>query len=539
MLTSLTHPLLMAVLTVGLLGVFIVVVWAVRRFDLAVSDNIATALASRHAPVAAGGVTALVALLVWGSLSEPGIFHDEQAYVLQAEIFAQGRWTGEVPPAPEFFEQAHVFVEPRVAAKYPPGHSLLLAPGIWLGLPGLVPLLLSGVAGALVFAIARRLTEPTAALLTWLLWTTSAECLFWRASYFSQNTSVTLWLLSVWALLNWKASGRPYQLFAIAGSLAWMFLTRPLTAIALGTPIVLYVILTARQRHLHRQVVFAMAIALPVLLLNFLWQERTLGNWLTSPYAEYSRVYFPYVKPGCGVDPKPPVRHNAPEIDWLGRQFVRLHAAHKPEALPAILLQRVFAVLAALGQGWRGFLVVLFALGALRVRGPGLFAVVSAGCLLVGYLIYAHPAPWAVYMQKSFLFFFIASLELVRLGHMELKLERGQLQAVMLSATLLLLPATVSDVLGARRVNDIRSEFHRAAAVTLASVPRREPAVVFVWYPQTHNHHLSLITNTPDYHKAPLWIVHDRGSANDRLPRLTDRTAYRLNTESWTVERLR
>jgi 4-amino-4-deoxy-L-arabinose transferase-like glycosyltransferase len=103
--------------------------------------------------------------------------------------------------------------------------------------------------------------------------------------------------------LNWKASGRTYQLVAVLGSLAWIFLTRPLAAMALGAPIVLCVFVAARQRQLIRQVVFAMAIALPVLLLYFLWQERTVGDWMISPWAEYSRTYFPFDKPGFGVDP--------------------------------------------------------------------------------------------------------------------------------------------------------------------------------------------------------------------------------------------
>ena len=303
---------------------------------------------------------------------------------------------------------------------------------------------------------------------------------------------------------------------------------------------VLYILVVARQRQLIRQVVFSTALVIPVLFLNFLWQERTLGNWLTSPYAEYSRVYIPFDKPGFGVDPTPPLRQNAPEIAWLGQQFVGLHAAHQLQALPAILLQRVVAVLASLGQGWRGFLVVLFALGALRVRGPGRFALMSAGCLLAGYLIYAHPAQWVVYYAEVFpVFFFIASLELIRLGRVELKLAPGQLRSATLIVMLLLLPLTVSDVLEARRVNDERSNFHRAAAATLASISRDEPAIVFVRYPETHNHHLSLVTNTPDFRKARLWVVHDRGSANERLLRLTDRAAYRLSTKNWTAERLR
>ena len=76
--------------------------------------------------------------------------HDERAYLLQAEIFAGGHWTAPSPPIAAFFEQMHVFIEPAVFAKYPPGHAVMLVPGMWVGLPGLMPALLAGVAGLLL-----------------------------------------------------------------------------------------------------------------------------------------------------------------------------------------------------------------------------------------------------------------------------------------------------------------------------------------------------------------------------------------------------
>ena len=83
--------------------------------------------------------------IVWGSFHEPGVVHDERAYLLQAEIFARGHWTAPSPPLAAFFEQMHVFIEPAVFAKYPPAHALTLVPGIWLGLPGLMPALMTGI----------------------------------------------------------------------------------------------------------------------------------------------------------------------------------------------------------------------------------------------------------------------------------------------------------------------------------------------------------------------------------------------------------
>jgi len=71
-------------------------------------------LDSRWAPVGAGLLTALLGFLVWGSLDQPGIYHDEIAYRLQAEIVASRRLAGEPAPLPEFFEQYHVLVSPSV-----------------------------------------------------------------------------------------------------------------------------------------------------------------------------------------------------------------------------------------------------------------------------------------------------------------------------------------------------------------------------------------------------------------------------------------
>ena len=150
--------------------------------------RLGAALQSRWAPLLFGLLTLIAVRFVWRSLAEPGVVHDERAYLLQAEIFARGRWTAAPPPIPAFFEQMHVFVEPRVFAKYPPTHAMMLVPGVWLGLPGLMPALLAGIAGALTFWLARRLSNEWTALLTWLLWTTAPVTLFWAASYFRAHS---------------------------------------------------------------------------------------------------------------------------------------------------------------------------------------------------------------------------------------------------------------------------------------------------------------------------------------------------------------
>jgi hypothetical protein len=499
----------------------------------------AGALARSLAPVTAGFGSAALTLFVWGSLDEPPVVHDEQAYVLQAEIFGTGRWTGEKPPVPEFFEQTHVFVEPRLAAKYPPGHALLLLPGAMLGIPGLMPVVLAGVAGALIFALTRRIGGGVAvALLTWALWSTSTSSLAWRSSYFSQSSSLVAWLVSLWACSRWAAERKTYHLAIVAGALGWMYLTRPLTALALAAPLGILVLVMAFRRRQLWQVGIACLIAVPLVLLNFLWQAETLGDWSRSPYAEYSQMYFPFVKPGFGVDPTPPSRVVPPEIAWVGEAFKPLHAAHRPQALPRILLSRIVTVSASLGNHWRAFLVLFFAMGV--AMGPSVvrFAAVSGLALFLGYLAYAHPASWTLYYVEAFpIFFFVASYQLVQFAKTALLLEGRPLTVAAALFLLLVSPWLANDVKAARSERDRTSVFHRTARRVLADVPSR--SVVFVQYPAGHSHHRSLIANTPDYRAAPVWVVYDRGERNTYLLRTTDRAAYRLRTADWSLERLR
>jgi hypothetical protein len=503
-------------------------------------------LSGPWAPVAAGMLTAAFVRFVWGSFHEPGVVHDERAYLLQAEIFARGHWTAPPPPLASFFEQMHVFIEPAVFAKYPPAHALTLVPGVWLGIPGVVPVLLCGVSGALVFWIARRLGNEWIALLTWWLWTTAWPTLHWSASYFSETTSAAMWLIAVWATIRWMDSGRRVDLLVVAAALAWGLEARPLTIAVLAVPLAVVIARRVIAARAWTTLAAPVALGAAILMLGPLWNRATLGSWRLDPYPYYSRVYFPYDKPGFGADPAPPLRPLVAEIAPVGEWSRDVHAHYTLSSVPMAFAQRLITLLAWCAEGWR-LVIAAFILAAL-LHGSDVerAGVATIALLLVAYLTFAHPPSWIVYYFEVLpVFYFLAARELGRVIHKGAGLASAAGRRWPASAAnaafaivLVLVPLGMIDVYRVRGAIDRRNAFHRSADAALAGLPA-ELAIVFVRYGPSQSPHFALTRNEADLASARRWVVYDRGPRNGELRAFAPcRSAYRLDTETMRLERL-
>ncbi len=521
---------------------------AARRLHGAELRTLQRALDSRLAPLAVATATLLFLAWVWGSLAEPAFIHDESAYLLQAEIFASGRLSGTPPPLPEFFEQYHVLLTPRLAPKYPPGHALLLVPGVWLGLPGLAPVLLYGVAAGFFFATARRLAGAWVALLAWLVWLSAPMGNVWRCTYLSESTSTAAWILAAWLLLTWWETGRTHDLVGIAVLTAWMGITRPFTAVAFAAPVAGLVLAALRRRGGLRPLLASAAAGAAVLALLPLWCRASTGSWSTLPYTHYSRVYFPYQKPGFGFDTTPPLRELPPDMAAYDRDYRQVHLAHTIDSLPRAIVARLAGAQRDVwgGSAWRPPLLLLFFGGLAALDRRGWFAMAWAPALLLVYLPFAHPPQWGVYYHDVHpVLAFVTALGLWRAlawlatGSWRLGPEAASRTAFPAAAlAVLALALAVSDAAATRRQVQQRVAYHRAFARTIASIP--EPrAVVFVRYHPGHNPHRSLIANPSDYARARVWLVYDRGPDNQRLlERAPDRAAYLFDEASFALSRL-
>ncbi len=505
--------------------------------------RVAAWLESRSAPIVLGAIAGVMFAIAWGSLRQIPVVHDEGSYLFQAKLFATGHWTMPSPPAPEFFEQWHVFVVPHYASKYPPGHALLMVPGIWLGLPGLMPVLIGAATAMLVFVTARRLTNGVIAFWTWGWWATTPIVLWLLGSYFSQPTSAFCWMLGWYALLRWRdepgTGGR--WLMVVGGSVGWMGLTRPLTALAYALPIGVYVLWKVNERRQWKALGLAMAVGLALVLVIPLWSHETIDTVRTTPYALYSKMYFPWDAPGFGIQPTPPMRALPPDMALIANAGMGPQQYYLPSVLPQAFVERAYYAGKKMVGPPRIALALFAAIGLFAITAELAFALGSALVLLVAYLWFNHGSSWSVYyVEIQPALAAIVALGMWRLMHLRWRgVDRAGrtrvvppfVAGVSMLMMLSLAEYAISIVGDAHATGAKLQHYQRNFLAALDTIPA-EKRIVFVRYGSSHNPHLSLIFNDPDLAKAKTWLVYDRGPDNLRLMRMAPDRAPFLFDES-------
>jgi len=504
-------------------------------------------LARRWVALAIGVITAFTFAYEWGTLEQLPLVHDEAAYLLQARLFAAGRWTDSAP-IPEFFEQPHVLVTPRYAAKYPPGHALLLAPGMWFGTPGLVPVILLGITGALLYALGRRVVSVWVGLFAWLVWLALADgTTTFRPSYFSEISTEALWLLGWWALLRWREDRRARWLLLLAAGIGWMAITRPLTAVAFAIPVAIVVLVLVWRRRAWGQLGSACAVGIAILAVIPLWSARTTGSWRVSPLMLYTDQYMPYDVPGFGIRERAPLREPSPEIACFASVFGAEHRWHLPSSIPRNVVHRVRYVLAEAYDDRRHGLLLFAVLGILASPIELGFAIATAALLVLAYTSYPHSPQWTVYYletQPLLALLAAAGIWVVAgaAGRRWGRADRGEPQRsgaqlaswCLLALAVLSIPATRSEARRVHHGKSIGDLPHRMFRHSVDSLPGR--SIVFVRYAPGEACQQNLIENDPPLARARAWIVYDRGVDDGRLLRLApDRAPYLFDAKRGTM----
>jgi hypothetical protein len=503
-------------------------------------DALWAPLRSAYAPLLVGVFAAVIAFLASPerSLHRTPTIQDEYAYLLQARLFASGRWVAAGRPLPYVFTEILTFVTPVVAGKYTPGTSLALVPGVWLGAPGLMPLVLTGVTAAGMFAIARRIAGEIVATLTVVLWLTLNPTLRWQGTYMSEVVSGAAWIVACWALLRWTRQRESWALVFVGAAVGAITITRPYTAVALTVPIAVVVITVVAQRRAWRPLALALACGGVIVGLMPLQNLHTTGSWRLSPVELYRRTYIPFDKLGFGLDSTPGTLPLTPDLDSSMVVFRAGHRGYVRGAVPAAAVDRAKDISRDVWAGpWLGLLpfavLALFGLPA-----EGWFGLASLGSLVVFYMLYWNMPQWTVYyIEVEPVLCFVTMVGVVRaamwFGGARARGRSPGAFALMIIPIMWVMWRRERDE-RAWVNGDAAAYFDRFTA-SLATIPSRR-SIVFVRYGPHHNVNHPLVHNPPDLADAPVWILYDVDSTEAEVRRLAPtRTSYRFDEATWTI----
>ena len=168
---------------------------------------------------------------------------------------------------------------------------------------------------------------------------------------------------------------------------------------ALALPLAFVILRRVMATRAWRALAAPVVLGAAILALGPLWNQQTLGDWRLDPYPHYSRVYFPFDKPGFGADPTPPLRPLVPEIAAVGEWSRDLHARYTLSSVPSAFAERLIAILVWCADGWRLALGALIVAAVLHASGVERAGVATIALLLLAYLTFAHPPMWIALLR--------------------------------------------------------------------------------------------------------------------------------------------
>ncbi|HLB12083.1 MAG TPA: glycosyltransferase family 39 protein, partial [Dehalococcoidia bacterium] len=241
----------------------------------------------------AGG--ALVATYVFDRLPH---VEDEVAFLFQARTLASGQIVAKAPVLPEFFAMPFIMaLDGQWFGKYPPGYPAVLALGALAGQPWLINPLFGALSVGLVYVAGRRFFGSPTGLLAAALTVASPFFLLQAGSALSHVVTL-FWSLAFMLLFDAarRKSSEPAA-WAAGGALGMLILSRPLTAVGIAIPFVLWAgmdILVA-PRHVKRYLPMVPG-ALLFLAGLLAYNHLTTGDSFRTAY----QLYWPYDRIGFG-----------------------------------------------------------------------------------------------------------------------------------------------------------------------------------------------------------------------------------------------
>lgn len=216
-------------------------------------------------------------------------YHDDYAYLVAADTFAQGHLSYPTHPFAEHFETMHVLQRPRYVSKFPPGQGLLLAAGTLAGQPLLGVWLMTAAACAAFWWALCPWTGQQLAVLGALLSAVHPTMLEWSQVYHGGTLAALAGALLLGAAGRFRGDGGRQAGWApavVAGvALGLLAVSRPYEGLVFAAGMFAAV----PSRYWIRVLPVAILALVPLAIYN----RAITGSPLTLPYSLYERQYDP------------------------------------------------------------------------------------------------------------------------------------------------------------------------------------------------------------------------------------------------------
>ena len=284
---------------------------------------------------------------------------DEYNYLYQAKMFASGHlWVNADQKAHDLFENYMILSNGKLFSKYPPGFSLLLLPGVKLGITGLINPLISTITLIFLYLLCAEFVGSFFSILAVSLVAANIYFLGYGASYFSQPASLCLTSMALFFFQRFRSSKRELFLIFSMSALSFHFLVRPLDALCLWAAISFGILMSGRPK---KSLLYCLLPIAGVLIL-LCYNRALAGQWSIAPYSVFSSD-FKVIYDGSQT-----IMSYAAAMfhDLLGNLSAYLRFSFGWYFLPLILIWTPFIVLGLFGRkqddgGSRGFGMVSLA----------------------------------------------------------------------------------------------------------------------------------------------------------------------------------
>ena len=163
---------------------------------------------------------------------------DETGYRFMAELLATGRLRAESPPMKLFFDQVFMINDGHMYAQYFIGWPILMVPGVWLGMPGVMNPIYSSLTVPPLFLVLARVAAGGWAKLGILLFLSAPMLMVGAATGLSHTSCLCALAWMCWFFFRTQDPDSPWWSHAgLALFFGIAFFIRPGAALGIALPV--------------------------------------------------------------------------------------------------------------------------------------------------------------------------------------------------------------------------------------------------------------------------------------------------------------